>query len=94
MNRNVGGISFSLSPVLPENRWYARGLYPVPVVVKSLYNCFTYREPVCLLFLNYALEGIFPEIRPLRIVLISFRVSPFRTFRINLLYEQNAVLSV
>lgn len=32
MNRNVGGISFSLSPVLPENRWYARGLYPVPVV--------------------------------------------------------------
>lgn len=29
MNRNVGGISFSLSPVLPENRWYARGLYPV-----------------------------------------------------------------
>lgn len=30
----------------------------------------------------------------LRIVLISFGVSPFRTFRINLLYEQDAVLSV
>lgn len=98
MNRNVGGISFSLSPVLPENRWYARGLYPVPVVGLSPFgtpdNCFTYRESVCLLFLNYALEGIFPEIRPLRIVLISFRVSPFRTFRIDLLYEQDAVLSV
>lgn len=54
MNRNVGGISFSLSPVLPENRWYARGRDPVPVVGLSPLgtpdNCFTYREPVCLLF--------------------------------------------
>lgn len=51
MNRNVGGISFSLSPVLPENRWYARGLYPVPVVGLSPFgtpdNCF-YVHGACL----------------------------------------------
>lgn len=88
--------------------WYTTVRFPVPTTVPGLVgtpvvglsplgtpdNCFTYREPVCLLFLNYALEGIFPEIRPLIIVLISFRVSPFRTFRIDLLYEQDAVLSV
>lgn len=45
-------------------------------------------------FQNHALEGIFPEICPLRIVLISFRVLPLRTFRINLLDEKDAVLSV
>lgn len=98
MNRNDGGIFFlAVSCLAGKPLVRQRALSCTGRGFKSLCtpdNCFTYREPVCLLFLNYALEGIFPEIRPLRIVLISFRVSPFRTFRINLLYVQDAVLSV
>lgn len=98
MNRNDGGIFFLAVSCLAgkplvrqralsctgrgfKSFWYARQLF--------------YVQGACLpAIFELCLEGIFPEIRPLRIVLISFGVSPFRTFRINLLYEQDAVLSV